>query len=392
MKLAIAASIFAVLIVLFLLLPDKDGEQQQARVVSDQQDVQNTAVRSSNTNDRPVSQGSQERRELDRKRENLLEDLRAASSPQVDAQRLLEILAEIKGTPMLLDEDVLSIYRSVVSAFSVDDLVILANMWPTEFEDTNMMTAQAISQFSEIARVFRERDDADQFRAFMDGVASDHKFRGEMLYKAAQSMSIFSPSTLVTYLGSFSDSDKVEIARGLVARMKMSSVTKGERVDLMQQYLVQVRDPELYGPFVRLYLEETAKDDPKAMLDWVRNHGNPDLAAAWDEPVIRALVKDHPKDASEYVNEILAKDDISRANQALEYMIREYSEIDPASALSYVLELPEEAAITDQMVADPFTRLIKSDRDQAEKIMNEMEDPRIKEMLVGFWDAVKELE
>lgn len=148
MKFVIFAAVVAVSVSLFLLLPGKGGGTQAGKESLVERVVQDVPERSSAADERTVSRGNQGRRVLERKREKLLEDLRAASSPRIDAQRLLEILAEIKDTDMLLDEDVLNVYSSVVSAFSLDDLVTLTNMWPTKFQDMNMTTARAISQFS----------------------------------------------------------------------------------------------------------------------------------------------------------------------------------------------------------------------------------------------------
>ncbi len=315
----------------------------------------------------------------------LLRELESAYTPRIDPGRLLQILEEIKDGELLLDDEVLRIYSSAIAAFSVDELVALTHLWPTEFEETNLLTAKAFKQFSDIALVFRRRDDPQQILDFLAAIPSDHKFRNEMLYKVAQSMKMFSPSEISHYLEHFPDEDQREIARGIVARIRNSGSNDANRVELLREYLEEIRDPSVIAPLVSLHLEMTAKSDPQAVLDWVRDQ-DPGLAASWDEPVIRALVKDYPVQAADYVNEILATHEKARADKALEYMIREYSIIDPAGALDWVIALPKEVEINQQMIADPFIQLIKSDPEHAKRVMETTRDPKLKSLLMRFWE------
>ena len=320
----------------------------------------------------------------ERKRERFLGLLKAASEPRINAAELIRLIAEIEEAGLLFDKEVDRIYRSVIYAFSAEDLAKMALAWPVKGDRNSRYGGQ----FDAITGVLRERNDPQQFLTVFRALPADHIFRPQMIFKAAQRMSMFGPDELKTYLGQLRPSDYEGLVGGLVARITNSTPVVEDRLDLIQKYLDLGLDPALSGPLLKSHFQLTARNDPMPALEWVKTL-DPQVAKQVDDPILRSLVAEHREQAAEYLNGIIAAGDVERSQKALESMANEWAQLDPVATLAWVDSLPDSVPKTEQMVFDAFAALKKADPKKAEEMMKGEKNPKRKETLERFWKLIE---
>ncbi len=327
----------------------------------------------------------QEERVRESGRRELMNQLEAALERR-DSHRLIALVPELEAAGLLTDPDVFKRYWNAIGTFSVDELVRLSNVWPS------MHGSRTIhgSIFNAVARNLRDKNDAGSVFTFLGGIPRDHPFRGDILFKAAQDMTMFDPANIAMHYPRFSSQERERIALGLKTRVAKIAPLD-EKLELIIAYVDSVPDAELAGPMLENHLMLTAKNNPLESLEWVRQQ-DPELRSQLDEPIIRALVESHPLEAARYLDEIRAAGDESRSQAALEIMVKEYAGHNPRAALDWVLGLPDGVRVTEQMIADPFVELAKSDPDAAAEVMKQMEDPGVSELLHRLWPLVNKAE
>lgn len=305
--------------------------------------------------------------------DTILGRLRIAAD-KMDANELISLVPILMEKDMLLDPEVVKVFEYRISNFTADQLAELANAWPDQ-ENTLYSF-----ELDVIAELIAGRDDPDQYFSLLSKMSPEKPSRGSMISTMVQKMSMFSAQEIGRYLARFSKNDLQSVAEGLAARSENSSDSKEKKIELLNQYIGAIQNVEVLGPLVKLHLSLSALDDPLRALKWVSEQ-DPAVVRMCDKPLIQSLIKDHPVEATNYVNAILAGDDRRRADKALEYMVASYSKVDPQAALNWVLNLPEEVQPTDQMFATPFIKLKRSNPQRAKEILDAIQDPRLKSLL-----------
>lgn len=303
----------------------------------------------------------------------ILERLRKAGGSG-DARELISLVPLLHEKELLLDKEVAQIYAYRIASFTDGELADLANAWPDK------KNTQYSDELMAIARLISQRNDPNQFIEFMNKLSPDKESRPDIIMKMGQKMSMFSVQEIGNYVTMFNPGDGKSIGNALTYRIENSAESKSKKIEIIGQYLGVLTDDDIIKSLVKQHLTLSASDDPLATLKWVYEQ-DPNIASACDKPVIDALIKDHPQEVAEYVNSILLGDDKKRADKALEYMVDSYSKRDPEAALSWVINLPKEVGVFDQLIVTPFLIIKSKDSRRAQEILDSTKDLRIKQLL-----------
>lgn len=303
----------------------------------------------------------------------LMDRLRGVAERR-NATELIALVPLLHENGQLLDEEVTEIYNVAIQSFDPLQLADLANAWPDE---TNTPYSNI---YARIGGLIRERDKPEQYFQFMGRLSPENRNRDSFILKVGQRMSMFAPDQIGNYLDQFPQRDKRAIGNVLVTRVDQLRGSVQEKVDFTYEYTKVLTDLEMIQPVLAARVSLIAPGDPLAALDWVYEQDST-LVALCDVPLIKALVSSYPGEATAYVNEILAGEDRPRADKALQAMVEGYTRKDPERALQWVLGLPEDAGVFDQLIVTPFMKIKTANPERAKQIIESTTDPKVKELM-----------
>lgn len=315
------------------------------------------------------------------KRQALRKKLQDAYLARAKPREFIALVPQLLENGLLKDKEVEQIYKSLAYQFNVDDLLELSNVWPDQGNSGGYM-----GEFMSIAESLRSRDDPAQIIKYLKGLPLTHQTRGDMIYKWAQHMEMFSPDAIATHLAEFAPSDHKSIAGGLLVRVERNNDPKApdkDRAERIQKYLDVLDQPEIIAPLVARSVSISAPKDPLGTLAWVMKQ-DPAVVAECDNPIISALMKDHPQEASDYVEKILSGADQTRADRAMIYMVVAYSKKDSVEAWNWVMNLSRQTVPPDEVIATAYRQLLKSNPEKAAEVANSPENPRVKDIIDLF--------
>lgn len=296
-------------------------------------------------------------------------------------QLLIDNVKLLHEKGVLAEPDTLNVYLIALQSFSNEELINLVKVWPEA-----KVNEPLIRLYSELSDEIAKRDDIDLFREILKNMTSDINARDSVIDEVTERMASFTPSNIKTITKELSVSDKNRIGNWLIARIENSSSSFSDRMTLLNEYSKNSDSNEINKHLLRAYVEW--EYDPIKALNWIKQ-SDPEVTLLCDEIILKKLTINHPQEAANYINDVIATNDKKRITTSIKSVVATLQDRNPKEALHWGRRAYGEFTSDFEVIGNPFAKLYDQNPEEAIKYAESETDPQTKKILMEVVDQYK---